>query len=181
MKRYFLASLGIACLLTLGCASDDPAANADVAPAADPVATSSVPPPADVAPTMQADMQQHMQKMQGTMAKIHESTSEEERQKLMEEHMAQMQDGMKKMGAMQHEGHGTMMSDEEKKMCAEHQPDSMMADGKMMCADSADGKTKDGTCGMCGSCGMCGMKTRMDMMEKMMGQMMEHQSAGQAK
>jgi len=172
MKFHTLISMTAVCLLALGCANRgaDRADHAAHHPATAKIAATS-----DKGMSMmKEDMQQHMQKMQDTMAKIHQAKSPQERQKLMDQHMAQMQEGMGMMKDMQGEHHGMMMSDGEKKMCADKKKDSMMGEGKKMCADKMeDGKMKGGMCGM------CGMKMRMDTMEQMMGQMLEHQAAQQ--
>lgn len=161
MKLRTLLFISFIAMVTTGCGMFGQQ-HRDHHPAADDAAPST-----DVGMSMmQEGMQQHMQKMQDTMAKIHQSKSPKERQKLMAEHMTMMQDGM-----------GMMRGDGEKKMCAGKKKDSMMSDGKMMCTDKMEeGKTKGDMC-----CGKCGMKMRMDMMEQMMGQMLEHQAATRKK
>ncbi len=108
-------------------------------------------------------MQDKMKKMQEQMEKIHSAKDPQERQKLMKEHMLSMQEGMKMMGGMGAGMKGGDMMAKAKK----DQPESM--------TDAGDGM------GMC----MMMMKkhksveARLDMMQKMMEQMMEHEGAEQ--
>ena len=117
----------------------------------------------DKAAAMRMDkMQERMKKMQEQMEKIHSAKNTQERQKLMQEHMQSMQEGMKMMGRM---GGGMKGGD----MMAKAKKDQ----GKSM-TDAGDGM------GMC----MMMMKQksaefRMDMMQKMMEQMIEHEKAEQ--
>ena len=108
-------------------------------------------------------MHEKMKKMQEQMEKIHSTKDPAERQKLMKEHMQSMQEGMKMMGAMA----GGMKDADMMTKAKKDQVESM--------ADARDGM------GMC----MMMMKkhksveSRIDMMQKMMEQMMEHESAEQ--
>ena len=105
-------------------------------------------------------MQEQMKKMHDQMEKIHATKDPQERQKLMEEHMQSMRDGMKAMRGM---GGGKMG------MMGKKKDGPMMEDG---------GKEKDGK-----PMGMMMMKrhkmmeNRLDMMQMMMEQMMEHENA----
>lgn len=103
-------------------------------------------------------MHGQMQKMRDHMAKIQATTDPAERQKLVQEHMQMMSEGMKMMNGM---GGGMMMG--------------MMGD-----ADAGKDHEKSGSerCSMMGDHGMMGK--RMDMMQMMMEQMMEHQKAVEA-
>ena len=124
----------------------------------------AAPTPDDKSAGMKMDkMQEKMKKMQEQMEKIHSAKDPQERQKLMQEHMQSMQEGMKMMGRMGAGMKGDDMMDKARK----DQPESM--------TDSGDGM------GMC----MMMMKkhksveARLDMMQKMMEQMMEHEGAEQ--
>ena len=103
-------------------------------------------------------MQEQMKKMREQMEKIHATTDPQERQKLMEEHMQSMREGMKTMRGMGGNKMGMMGKDK-----------PMMEDG---------GKEKDGK-----PMGMKMMKRhkimeeRLDMMQMMMEQMLEHENA----
>ncbi len=108
-------------------------------------------------------MQEKMKKMQEQMEKIHSAKNPQERQKLMKEHMQSMQEGMKMMGGM---GEGMKGGD-------------MMARARK---DQAESMTDAGD-----SMGMCvtmmkkhnSVEARLNMMQKMMEQMMEHEGAEQ--
>ena len=111
-------------------------------------------------------MQEKMKKMQEQMEKIHAATDPAERRKLMKEHMQSMQEGMKMMGRM---GGGMKGGD----MMAKAKKDQ---DGPMM----EDGGGDKG--GMMGGMMMKKhkkMEDRMDMMQMMMEQMIEHEKAEQ--
>lgn len=101
-------------------------------------------------------MQEQMKKMREQMEKIQATTDPQERQKLMEQHMQSMREGMKTMRGM-----GGKMG--------EKKDGPMMADG---------GKEKDGK-----PMGMMMMKRhkmmedRLNMMQMLMEQMMEHENA----
>lgn len=122
------------------------------------------PAPDEKAAGMKMDkMQEKMKTMQEQMEKIHSAKDPQERQKLMKEHMQSMQEGMKMMGGM---GAGMKGGD-------------VMAKGKK---DQSESMSDAGD-GM----GMCMMmmkkhksvEARLDMMQKMMEQMMEHEGAEQ--
>ena len=99
-------------------------------------------------------MHENMKAMQAQMAKIRATTDPKERQKLMQAHMQAMQDGMKAMHGM---GEPMMKGDS--------QPGGMAQDGKK---DMAGG-------GMMKHHQM--MEDRMNMMQMMMDQMLQHQQA----
>jgi hypothetical protein len=103
-----------------------------------------------------AQMQDHMKKMQDIMARLQKATDPAERKKLMEEHTKAMQEGMQTMRGM---GGGMMQG---------------MMGGGMMGQAPKDGVAKPG---MGGPMSPEGMGRRMDMMQMMMEQMMEHQKA----
>ena len=154
----FLASL-LAAPLAQAAEEEDHAAHH---PGAD--QSQAAPTPDDKAAGMKMEkMQEKMNKMHEQMEKIHSAKDPQERQKLMKEHMQSMQEGMKMMGGM---GLGMKGGD-------------MMAKAR---TDQADSMTDAGD-GM----GMCMMmmkkhksvEARMDMMQKMMEQMMEHEGAEQ--
>jgi TolA-binding protein len=111
-----------------------------------------------------AQMQEHMKQMQTQMEKIHKTTDPKERQKLMQEHMQSMREHMK----MMHGAGGCMMM-------------GMMARGDQ----SGTGKPDRGmNCGMMDADPSHRQETleqRMDMMQMMMDQMMQHEEATQAK
>ena len=116
--------------------------------------------PAEAKP-MQTDqsmaaMQDRMQKMSELMDKAQKTTDPKERQKLLEAHMQAMSEGMKVMSGM---GDGMMM-------------------GMMGGRDGAKDKGQHDNCSMMGGHEMMGK--RMDMMQMMMGQMMEHQKTAEA-
>jgi len=107
-------------------------------------------------------MQEQMKTMRAQMEKIHAAANPQERRKLMEEHMQSMRDGMKTMGEMSGAKGKMGMMDKKK----EGEP--MMKEG---------GKEKEGM-----QMGMMMkrhkmMENRLDMMEMMMEQMMEHENA----
>ena len=105
--------------------------------------------------SMPPAMMNNMKKMQQQMEKIQATTDPRERQKLMQQHMQTMQENMKAM-------HGMMGN-------------SMMMDGDqspgMAMGDHKDMKGGD----MMKHHGM--MENRMNMMQMMMEQMMQHQNA----
>ena len=95
-------------------------------------------------------MQETMRKLQNQMGNIRQTNDPAERRKLMQEHMRTMQEGMKQMRGM-----GGMMM-------GMGQQGGMMMDGGMMQMQ-----------GMMQMHDMMG--TRMEMMEMMMEQMMQHE------
>ncbi len=118
------------------------------------------------------EMHRAMKKMHEQMEKIHATTDPQERRKLMDEHMQSMREGMKMMRGMGGKKKG----------------ESMMEDGaagmdkdKGMGMDREKGAEKDGKPMM----GMMMMKRhkmmedRLDGMQKMMEQMLEHEAAEQ--
>lgn len=123
-------------------------------------------PPSKAAPTAKsqasdkstAQMQEHMKRMQDIMAKLQKTTDPAERQKLMAEHTKEMQEGMQLMRSM---GGGMMQG--------------MMGGGMM--SDAPKGGA--GKPGMGGGAPISPemMERRMDMMQMMMEQMMQHQRA----
>ena len=106
-------------------------------------------------------MDRQMQKMQDLMARIRETADPKERMRLMQEHMQAMHEGMKMMGSMRG-GMGGMMGDrkgaaaKEGKAGAAQQGDSAKAGGMMKRHKM--------------------MQQRMDRMESMMEQMLEHEA-----
>ena len=107
-------------------------------------------------------MQEKMKTMQEQMGKIHSAKDPQERQKLMKEHMQSMQEGMKMMGGMGAGMKGGDMMAKAKKDQAESMTDA--DDGMEMCMMMKKHKS---------------VEARMDMMQKMMAQMMEHEGAEQ--
>jgi hypothetical protein len=118
--------------------------------------------PAKPAMSMEMDkpmppMQENMKKMQQQMEKIQATTDPKERQALMQEHMQAMQECMKTMRGMS---------------------DPMMKDG-----GEHDGMAKSGHKKMTGDNMMrhhAMMEKRMDMMQMMMEQMLQHDQAMQS-
>lgn len=104
-----------------------------------------------------AQMQEHMKKMQDIMARMQKTTDPAERQKLMSEHMQAMQEGMKSMRGM---GGGMMQG----------------MGGGMMGQAPKSGAGKPGM-GRGAPMPPEMMERRMDMMQMMMEQMMQHQKA----
>jgi hypothetical protein len=118
--------------------------------------------PAPAKPAMNMDMESHMsqmqekmQAMQAQMDTIRNTTDPKERQKLMQEHMQAMQENMKAMHGM---GGPMMKSGDE--------PGGMMKGGKKSGMAHGD-MTKHHEM----------MEKRMDMMQMMMEQMMQHDQA----
>ena len=107
-------------------------------------------------------MQEKMKTMQEQMGKIHSAKDPQERQKLMKEHMQSMQEGMKMMGGMGAGMKGGDMMAKTKKDQAESMTDA--GDGMEMCMMMKKHKS---------------VEARLDMMQKMMEQMMEHEGAEQ--
>lgn len=104
-----------------------------------------------------SQMEQNMKDLQLQMDKIHRTSDPKERQRLMDAHMQAMQDHMKKMRDMG----GPMMKG--------GMHDRMMMGGKN------GGVTNDDVAKMQEM-----MNTRMDMMQMMMEQMMQHDQAMEA-
>ncbi len=111
-----------------------------------------------------AQMQDHMKKMQDVMARLQKTTDPAERKKLMDEHTKSMQEGMQMMRGMA----GGMMQG----MLA-----GGMMDGSMMGQAPKDGAAKSGPMGRGAPISPEMMERRMDMMQMMMEQMMQHQKA----
>ncbi len=117
-------------------------------------------PPAKPATSMDMDkhmsqMQQNMKTMQVQMEKLRTTTDPNERQKLMQEHMQSMQESMKTMRNMG----GPMMM-------GSGQSGSMMAMGRQK--DMAGGEMMQH---------QAMMEKRMDVMQMMMEQMLQHDQA----
>ncbi len=112
-------------------------------------------------------MHENMQKMQAQMQKIMQTKDPKEREKLLNEHWQSMHDAMKTMRGM---GGGMKMSGGGKA--------GGMMDGGMM---GGSGKTQSRMMSgdMMGGGKM--MEDRMDMMQMMMEQMMEHMGAMEAR
>ena len=104
-----------------------------------------------------AQTHEHMKKMQDIMARMQKTTDPAQRQKLMSEHMQAMQEGMKSMRGM---GGGMMQG----------------MGGAMMGQAPKDGTAKPGM-GRGAAMSPEMMERRMDMMQMMMEQMMQHQKA----
>ncbi|WP_395400977.1 hypothetical protein ACHMW6_25385 [Pseudoduganella sp. UC29_106] len=102
---------------------------------------------------MNKQMQENMKEMQHQMEKFQATTDPKERQKLMQEHMQSMQESMKEMHGMG----GSMMSSDQHGGVTKGDHKNM-AKGDMM-------KHHDM------------MEKRMDMMQMMMEQMVQHQKA----
>ena len=111
-------------------------------------------------------MRENMKKMQEQMQKIHATTDPAERRKLMKEHMQSMQEGMKMMGRMG----GGMKGGDMMAKAKKDQGGSMMEDG---------GGDKGGMMGGMMMKKHKKMEDRMDMMQMMMEQMIEHEKAEQ--
>ena len=107
-------------------------------------------------------MQEKMKTMQEQMGKIHAAKDPQERKKLMKEHMQSMQEGMKMMGGMGAGMRGGDMMAKARKDQAESMTD--VGDGMEMCMMMKKHKS---------------VEARLDMMQMMMEQMMEHESAEQ--
>jgi|SRR5579859_146381 len=117
----------------------------------------------DKAGSMKMDkMQEQMTKMHGQMEKIHATTDPQERRKLMDEHMQSMREGMKMMRGMG----GDAMGGKKK--------------GEPMMEEGGKGMDKDGMpMGMMMRKRHKMMDDRLDAMQKMMEQMLEHEAAEQ--
>ena len=102
-------------------------------------------------------MQERMKKMHEQMEKIHASKDPKERQELMQEHMESMREGMKAMHGMGKKPKGECPEDEAGGEAAEK---GGMMGGMMMKKHKA-------------------MVERLDAMQKMMEQMLEHEAAEQ--
>jgi hypothetical protein len=119
---------------------------------------------ADTAPDNKAagmkmdKMQERMKKMQDLMSKIHSTSDPKERQRLMEEHMDSMRDSMKMMRGM-----GKDM------MGKKHKGDR----------PAGDGADKDGMMGCMMMKKHQMTEDRIDMMQKMMEQIIEREAAEQ--
>jgi hypothetical protein len=99
-------------------------------------------------------MQENMKEMQLQMEKIQATSDPKERQKLMQEHMQSMQENMKEMHGM---GGSMMMSGDQRGGVAKDDHKDMAKGGMMKHHDM--------------------MEKRMDMMQMMMEQMVQHQKA----
>ncbi|MEK6209796.1 MAG: hypothetical protein AABM64_05370 [Pseudomonadota bacterium] len=107
-------------------------------------------------------MQEKIKKMQEQMEKIHSAKNPQERQKLMQEHMQSMQEGMKMMGRMGAGMKGGDMMGKAKKDQGESMTDA--GEGMGMCMMMKKQKSAE---------------SRMDMLQMMMEQMIEHEKAEQ--
>jgi hypothetical protein len=119
-------------------------------------------------------MQDKMKKMQDLMSKMHSTSDPKEREKLMNEHMESMREGMKSMRTMMDKG--GMMG--KKKQCDDAGAEK---DAHQHGDDASSGKPSDGDQG--GEMMMGGMmkmhkkmQERMDTMQKMMEQIIEHEA-----
>ncbi len=110
------------------------------------------------AATKMGEMQDRMKKMQELMSKIHSTSDPKERDKLMREHMESMREGMKSMRAMMDKG-------------------GMMGKKKDASSGSPAGGDQGGEMMMGGMMKMHkSMQGRMDAMQKMMEQVIEHEA-----
>ena len=106
-------------------------------------------------------MQERMKKMQEQMQKIHATRDPKERQKLMEEHMESMRKGMKMMHGMDRKPKGERPPQDGGEKGAENSGEiGEMMGGMMMKKHTM-------------------MEDRLDAMQKMMEQMLEHEAAEQ--
>jgi hypothetical protein len=105
-----------------------------------------------------AQMQEHMKKMQDVMARLQKTTDPADLKKLMDEHTKAMQEGMQMMRGM---GGGMMQG---------------MMGGGMIGQAPKDAAAKPGI-GRGAPMSPEMMERRMDMMQMMMEQMMQHQKA----
>lgn len=106
-------------------------------------------------------MDRQMQKMRDLMARIRETADPKERMRVMQEHMQAMHEGMKMMGGMRG-GMGGMMG---------NRKGAAAKEGKAGAAERDDNARAGG---MMKRHQM--MQQRMDRMESMMEQMLEHES-----
>jgi hypothetical protein len=142
----------------------------------------AAPAPDDKAAGMKMEkMQEQMKKMQEQMEKIHSAKDPQQHQKLMKEHMQSMREGMKMMKGMGGGMKMEMMGGKKKGPATgaaehEHAQDAAGAQGGDQMADCM--KMMDGMMGggkMMKKHKM--MEDRIDMMQMMMEQMMEHEEA----
>lgn len=134
-------------------------------------------------------MGDNMKKMREQMSRIHSTSDPQERQKLMEEHMQSMQDAMKAMKGMG----GMKMGMMDGKKCPGMDEDAAEEMGGDIDEDhdsagTADKGAMDCKCKMMESAKRRGMmkmhkmmEVRMDMMQKMMDQMLQHEQAEHAR
>jgi periplasmic protein CpxP/Spy len=120
------------------------------------------------------EMQDRLKKMQDLMSKIHSTSDPQERAKLMKEHMAAMLEAMRSMHAMM--GKGGMMAKKKGRDDAGAEKDSHQhGDGAASGSPSSD----QGGEMMMGGMMMKmhkKMQERMDAMQKMMEQIVEHEA-----
>ena len=123
-------------------------------------------------------MQDKLKKMQDLMAKIHSTSDPKERDKLMKEHMDAMLEGMKSMQGMMSKG-GMMGKKKQRDDAGAEKDSHQHAEG------AASGGPSDGDQG--GEMMMGGMmmkmhkkmQERIDAMQKMMEQIIEHEAVEQ--
>lgn len=111
---------------------------------------------------MMGQMGEHMQKMMEQMDAVHKAVDPAEREKLLQEHMQSMQEGMGMMGGGKR---GGMMMGKGMQQGSEMMGKRMQqGDGMTGCNDQKKTQHQQ-------------MERRMDMMQTMMDQMMQHQQA----
>lgn len=110
-------------------------------------------------------MDRQMQKMQDLMARIRETADPKERMRLMQEHMQAMHEGMKMMGSMRG-GMGGMMGDRKGPAAKEGKAGAAQQGGSAKAGGMKGGMMKRHKM----------MQQRMDRMESMMEQMLEHEA-----
>jgi len=178
MNRFTL-SIFLTCLLAAPIAqAADEEDHAAHHPGAD--QSQADPAPDDKAAAMKMEkMQEQMKKMREQMEKIHSAKDPQERQKLMKEHMQSMREGMKMMNGMMDKG--GMMGKKKQRNDAGAEKDTQQPGD-----DASAGSPSDGDQGgeMMMGCKMMGgmmnmhkkMQARMDAMQKMMEQIIEHEA-----
>ena len=176
MNRLTL-SIFLACLLAvpLAQAADDED-HATHHPGAD--QSHAAPAPDEKAAGMKMDkMQDKMKKMQEQMAKIHATSDPKEREKLMREHMESMREGMKSMRAMMDKGGMVGKKKPRDDAGAEkdaHQHGDNASPGTPAAGDQGGDMMMGGMMKMHKK-----MQDRMDAMQKMMEQIIEHEAMEQ--
>jgi hypothetical protein len=184
MNRFTL-SIFLACLLAVSLAqAADEEDHAAHHPGADP--SQAAPAPDDKAAGMKMEkMQDKMKKMQEQMAKIHATSDPKERERLMKEHMESMREGMKSMHAMMDKGGMGMMGKKKPRDEAGAEKDAHQhGDNASPGTPAAGGQGGEM---MMGGDMMKGgmmkmhkkMQDRMDAMQKMMEQIIEHEAMEQ--
>ena len=184
MNRFTI-TIFLACLLAAPVAqAADEEDHAAHHPGAD--QSQAVPAPDDKAAAMKMEkMQEKMKKMQDLMSKIHSTSDPKERERLMKEHMESMREGMKSMHAMMDKGGMGMMGKKKPGDDASAEKDAHQP-GDNAPAGTPAGGGQGGEMMMGGDMmkgGMMKMHTkmqdRMDAMQRMMEQLIEHEAMEQ--